>query len=484
METGAAEPAVKARTAKALALLSLKRTFDLFAGSFTYGQRTAADTESQKMKLSCKILDEYEGVKKFKLDTSENAGGQNGAAGIPGEGVLAKSTTGKLLEEIESSTKKPERKQDGKAMVVAKLPSSKEVMKIATTDSKDLPSAQLARKLASKWPKPKWHPPWHCYRVISGHLGSVRSVAVDPSNEWFATGSGDRTIKFWDLASGQLKLTLTGHIEQVTGLAVSPRQPYMFSCALDKMVKCWDLEYNKVIRHYHGHLSGVYALKLHPTLDILMTGGRDSVCRVWDMRSKVQIHCLTGHDDTVCSILSQGTDPQVITGSHDKTVKLWDIRAVRPYPLTTLTYHKKSVRAMAAHPTEYSFVTAGADNIKKFALPEGRFLHNTLQNQSTILESMAVNEDGVLASGGNNGSLWFWDYHSGNRFQNEQTIVQPGSLESEAGINCISFDVSGSRLITGEVDKTIKLWREDLSATEESHPINFRPPRAQDLRRF
>lgn len=68
---------------------------------------------------------------------------------------------------------------------------------------------------------------------------------MDPSNEWFVTGSGDRTIKVWDLASGQLKLTLTGHIEQVTGLAVSARHPYMFSCALDKMVKCWDLEYNK-----------------------------------------------------------------------------------------------------------------------------------------------------------------------------------------------------------------------------------------------
>lgn len=82
--------------------------------------------------------------------------------------------------------------------------------------------------------------------MISYLCRSVRSVTVDPSNEWFVTGSGDRTIKFWDLASGQLKLTLTGHIEQVTGLAVSSRQPYMFSCALDKMVKCWDLEYNKV----------------------------------------------------------------------------------------------------------------------------------------------------------------------------------------------------------------------------------------------
>ena len=43
--------------------------------------------------------------------------------------------------------------------------------------------------------RPKWHPPWKLMQVISGHLGWVRCIAVDPSNEWFATGSGDRTIK-------------------------------------------------------------------------------------------------------------------------------------------------------------------------------------------------------------------------------------------------------------------------------------------------
>jgi pleiotropic regulator 1 len=33
--------------------------------------------------------------------------------------------------------------------------------------------------------------------------------------------------------------------------------------------------------------------------------------------------------------------------------------------------------------------------------------------------------------------------------------------------------VSHSRLITGEADKTIKIWKEDQDATPESHPIDM-----------
>ena len=42
-------------------------------------------------------------------------------------------------------------------------------------------------------------------------------------------------IKIWDLASGELKLSLTGHISTIRGLAVSDRHPYLFSCAEDKV---------------------------------------------------------------------------------------------------------------------------------------------------------------------------------------------------------------------------------------------------------
>jgi pleiotropic regulator 1 len=94
-----------------------------------------------------------------------------------------------------------------------------------------------------------------------------------------------------------------------------------------------------------------------------------------------------------------------------------------------------------------------------------------------IVNTVAVNSDGVLMSGGDNGSMYMWDWQTGYNFQKLQTVAQPGSLDSEAGIYCSLFDQSGSRLITGEADKTIKVWKEDETATPESYPIDWKPER-------
>ena len=318
------------------------------------------------------------------------------------------------------------------------------------------PSKSLIRRRPNL-PKPEKHSEWELMRVISGHTGWVRALAVDPSNEWFASGSGDRTIKIWDLASGILKLTLTGHISTIRGLSISKRHPYLYSVSEDKSTKCWDLEQNKVIRHYHGHLSAVYNCDLHPTLDLLATCGRDATCRIWDIRSKQAVHVLTGHNNTVASVKCQASDPQIITSSMDSTIRLWDLRNGKT--ISTLTHHKKSVRALALHPREFTFASGSPDAIKKFKCPEGQFLHN-FSGHNAIINTLSINEDNVMVSGGDNGSIKFWDWRSGQMFQSLDTIVQPGSLDSEAGIFSSTFDMTGLRLIMGEADKSIKVYRE------------------------
>ncbi|KAI8508826.1 Pleiotropic regulator 1 [Branchiostoma belcheri] len=331
--------------------------------------------------------------------------------------------------------------------------------------------AMVPRK-APTMPKPQWHSPWKLHRVISGHHGWVRCLDFEPGNQWFVTGSNDRVIKIWDLASGRLKLSLTGHISTVRGVVVSPRQPYLFSCGEDKQVKCWDLEYNKVIRHYHGHLSACYAIDLHPTIDVLVTCGRDASARVWDMRTKANIHCLSGHTNTVADVKCQATEPQIITGSHDCTIRLWDLVAGKTR--ATLTNHKKSIRSIVLHPKLYMFASASPDNIKQWKFPDGNFLQN-LSGHNAIVNTLALNQDGVLVSGADNGTLHFWDWRTGYNFQRIHSAVQPGSLDSESGIYAAKFDLSGTRLLNCEADKTIKIYKEDETASEETHPVNWKP---------
>ncbi len=47
-------------------------------------------------------------------------------------------------------------------------------------------------------------------------------------------------------------------------------------------------------------------------------------------------------------------------------------------------------------------------------------------------------------------------------------------MDAEAGIFAMAFDQSGSRLITCEADKSIKIWKESAEASEESHPVDMR----------
>jgi len=308
---------------------------------------------------------------------------------------------------------------------------------------------------------------------------------VDPTNEWFASSGNDRLIKIWDLASGTLKLSLTGHVSTVRGLAISDRHPYMFSASEDCEVKCWDLEQNMVIRNYHGHLSGVYSIALHPTLNILATGGRDSSVRIWDMRTKTGIFVFGGHTNAVCDIATQASEPQFISGSMDRTVRMWDLAAGKCS--VTLTNHKKSVRALALHPSEYTFASCSSDNIKVWKCPRGAFERN-IMGHGSIINACTIRENAkgssILIGGTDNGFLHFWDWRSGHKYQSMMAIPQPGSMSAENGIFDCKLDMSASRLITAECDKTVKIYREDPDATPETHPLDWKAPKLNSVQRY
>ncbi|XP_074644909.1 ribosome biogenesis protein bop1-like [Tubulanus polymorphus] len=64
--------------------------------------------------------------------------------------------------------------------------------------------------LIPKLPKPRDLQPFPTAQalVYRGHTGLVRSISVDPSGQWLASGSDDKTVKFWEVATGRCMRTI------------------------------------------------------------------------------------------------------------------------------------------------------------------------------------------------------------------------------------------------------------------------------------
>jgi len=79
-------------------------------------------------------------------------------------------------------------------------------------------------------------------RKLEGHTGRVYSVAVSPDGKWAVSGSGDKTVKIWDLETGECRATLEGHTGEVHCVAVTPDGKRILSGASDNTIRVWDAQ--------------------------------------------------------------------------------------------------------------------------------------------------------------------------------------------------------------------------------------------------
>ena len=82
-------------------------------------------------------------------------------------------------------------------------------------------------------------------RTFTGHSGSVLSCAFSKDGRLFVSASEDKTLKIWDVQTGQCKCTLSGHSAAVRACAFSPDGKVVLSAAgsyglNDNTLKLWD----------------------------------------------------------------------------------------------------------------------------------------------------------------------------------------------------------------------------------------------------
>ena len=70
----------------------------------------------------------------------------------------------------------------------------------------------------------------------------MTSVAFSPDNQKILSGSGDKTLRLWDVSSGKLLKSFLGHTKWVYSVAFSPDGLQIVSGSEDQSAKLWDDE--------------------------------------------------------------------------------------------------------------------------------------------------------------------------------------------------------------------------------------------------
>src|SRR5437588_105512 len=75
-----------------------------------------------------------------------------------------------------------------------------------------------------------------------GHRSTVWSVAFSPDGRSLASGSGDFSVRIWDLATGRQQRVFDEHTGPVWSVVYSPDGRLLASGSYDGTIRLWDVE--------------------------------------------------------------------------------------------------------------------------------------------------------------------------------------------------------------------------------------------------
>ena len=245
------------------------------------------------------------------------------------------------------------------------------------------------------------------YKTLQGQIGSIRSVAFSPDGEILASGSGDETIKLWEISTGKLLKTLKGHISLVESLAFSPDGEILASGSSDETIKLWEISTGKLLKTLKGHSHYVKSVAFSPNGEILASGSSDKTIKLWEISKGKLLKTLERHSDYVNSVSFSPDGEILASGSDDKTIKLWEINTGKL--LKTLEGHFDWVWSVAFSPDGEIIASGSSDETTNlWEISTGKLL-KTLEEHSDVVLSVAFSPDGeILASGSKDGTIKLW----------------------------------------------------------------------------
>ncbi|EHK27210.1 uncharacterized protein TRIVIDRAFT_55283 [Trichoderma virens Gv29-8] len=178
------------------------------------------------------------------------------------------------------------------------------------------------------------------------HDKDINAINVHHTGQLFASASQDKTVKVWSVEEGEVQGILRGHKRGVWTVQFSPAQMpalqgedgpvtgkgVILTGSGDKSIKLWNLSDYTCIRTFEGHSNSILKVAwLNMTsrseqakgLVQFASAGGDGLVKIWNANSGETECTLDNHEDRVWALAVHPKTNAVVSGSGDSTVTFW-----------------------------------------------------------------------------------------------------------------------------------------------------------------
>jgi len=335
--------------------------------------------------------------------------------------------------------------------------------------------------------------------TLFGHSQTITALAFSPDSKQIASGSVDRTVRVWDLASGQSKvLRNVGSVTDLaftpvgnrigvatkftsaknatlqifaldasmdsaapskpeatfdceggdaTAIAFGPRGLRMISGSSQGLIHVWDLATQKPTARVTCEVRAVTSLAVASSGGLFAATTDDGVVRVVRTDGG-QVFARRAVGSSIANDCAFLPDGRVLLGCEDGILRLFNIG---DSSLTSIHGHTGAVTAVAVSGTGTTMVSGSSDHTLKLWSCYSFLPTTVLTGHQSSVRDVAFDPSGeTIATASDDGMVWLWNATSG-----EVHHVLRGH---EAYVSALAYSSDGELLATGSGDHSIRVW--------------------------
>lgn len=238
-----------------------------------------------------------------------------------------------------------------------------------------------------------------------GHMALIRNVIFTPDGKRLISGSDDKTIRIWDLETGETERIIRGESGEgedgkVMALALSPDGRtlaaggrFQGSKGGEGAIRIIDVETGEITHLLEGHSEAILSLAFSPDGTLLASSGMDDTAIVWSATDYSEAHRIEGHHGDVNAVRFTLDGKRLVTGSDDAAIGLWDL--ANGTLIAQLAGHTDLVIAIAISPADGTIASAALDKSIRLWNPQTGASIAVYDKRKTSAMSLAFSPDGT-----------------------------------------------------------------------------------------